>query len=125
MSRRRPTHRPRIEALEGRTLLATFTVSNTADGGPGSLRQAIADANADATADTIAFNIPGAGVHTIVPATALPAIVNPVTIDGYTQPGSRPNASAVGDDAVLTIELSGAALRMLGRSWTISLHRPK
>jgi hypothetical protein len=30
-----------------------------------------------------------------------------VTIDGYTQPGSQPNTLAVGDDAVLTIELDG------------------
>ena len=33
--------RPRIELMEGRQLLSTFTVSNTNDSGPGSLRQAI------------------------------------------------------------------------------------
>ena len=47
---------------------ATFTVTNTDDTGPGSLRQAILDANAAPGLDTIAFNIPGAGVHTISPA---------------------------------------------------------
>jgi uncharacterized repeat protein (TIGR01451 family) len=48
-------------------------------------------------------------VQTIRPPTDLPTIVNPVTIDGYSQPGSRPNTLAVGDDAILLIELDGAA----------------
>ena len=43
----------------------TFTVTNTADSGAGSLRKAIDDANALAGLDTIEFDIPGAGVHTI------------------------------------------------------------
>ena len=50
---------------------ATFTVTNTSDGGPGSLHQAILDANANAGTDTIEFNIPGAGPHKIQPASAL------------------------------------------------------
>jgi FG-GAP-like repeat len=37
---------------------ATFTVTNTADSGAGSLRQAVADANATTAADTINFAIP-------------------------------------------------------------------
>ena len=37
--------RPRLELMEDRTLLSTFLVSNTADSGPGSLRQAILDSN--------------------------------------------------------------------------------
>ncbi len=88
---------------------ATFTVINTSDSGPGSLRQAIFDANAAAGADTIAFNIPGAGVHTVSPLSPLPALTDDAgtTIDGYTQPGSSPNSLAIGDNAVLLIELSG------------------
>ena len=35
----------------------TFTVTNTSDGGDGSLRQAISDANGHAGLDTIVFNI--------------------------------------------------------------------
>ncbi len=67
---------------------ATYTVTNTADSGAGSLRQAILDANANAGPDTIAFNIPGAGVQTInVSLTSLPTVTSPVTIDGTTQPG--------------------------------------
>jgi hypothetical protein len=66
---------------------STFVVTSTADSGPGSLRQAILDANAHPGADMIVFNIPGAGLHTITPFTALPTISDPVTIDGSTQPG--------------------------------------
>jgi hypothetical protein len=88
---------------------ATFTVTSTSDSGPGSFRQAILDANATPGADTIAFNIPGTGVHTISPLSALPPLTDDAgtTIDGYTQPGSSPNTLAVGDDAVLLIELNG------------------
>jgi hypothetical protein len=73
--------------LSQRSLAATFTVTNTNDTGTGSLRQAITDANADAVADTISFNIPSSGVHTITPASLLPLVTNPLTIDGATQPG--------------------------------------
>src|SRR5262249_61896247 len=46
---------PRLEALEDRTVPSTFTVGTLADSGPGSLRQAILDANGQAGADVIAF----------------------------------------------------------------------
>ena len=74
----------------------------------GSLRQAIRTPNADGTADTIAFAIPGAGVHTITPLTLLPIISTPMTIDGYTQPGSVANTNATGGlNTVLQIEIDG------------------
>jgi hypothetical protein len=49
-------------------------------------------------------------VHTITPSSALPAITDPVTIDGYTQSGSSANTQPVGQglDTVLTIELVGS-----------------
>ena len=74
-------------ALAPSLAATTFTVTNTADGGAGSLRQAILDANANPGADVIVFAIPGAGVQTISPASALPAISDPLTIDATTQPG--------------------------------------
>lgn len=86
---------------------ATFVVTTTEDEGQGSLRQAILDANTQVGADDINFNIPDGGLKTIAPVTELPAITETVTIDGYTQPGSKVNAKALGDDAQLMIELSG------------------
>jgi hypothetical protein len=102
--------RPAVEQFEKRALLATFTVFNTDDAGPGSLRQAILDANATPSGgapNRITFDIPGTGVQTITPATTLPIITNPVVIDGYTQPGAAPNTLAAGDNARLLIELDG------------------
>jgi hypothetical protein len=90
--------------MENRCLLAaipTFLVTNTNDSGAGSLRQAILDANANAGPADIAFdinasnvpadNVPAPGFDpttrtwTINLVTALPAITNQVTIDGYSE----------------------------------------
>ncbi len=60
---------------------------NTNDSGPGSLRYAIACAEAKPGTDTVDFAIPGAGPHTIQPLSALPTIQNPIIIDATTQPG--------------------------------------
>ncbi len=98
--------RPQASAVAS----TTFTVTSTDDSGAGTLRQAILDANGNAGADIIAFNIPGPGVHTINPAMPLPTITDPVMIDGYTQPGSSVNTLADGDNAVLLIELNGSGL---------------
>ena len=82
---------PNVEALEERSLLATITVTGTGDtianDGVVTLREAItaANTNADPRAnlagrsglDTIAFNIPGAGVQTIHLTSALPTITDP------------------------------------------------
>jgi len=102
----------------------TFTVTNTNDDGPGSLRQAIESANSDAGVDVIAFNIPawgrqpGTGKHTIQPLTPLPHITDPVIIDGYTQPGAAPAT----DDtpATLLIELDG--INVIGLHWDSGLN---
>ena len=115
-------------------LASTITVDSTADtaadDGLCTLREAITAANtntasgtmpgecaageASPTVDTVAFAIPGAGAHTITPTSSLPSITEAVLIDGYTQPGNggpdaSPNTLAVGDDAVLLIEISGAS----------------
>lgn len=81
------------ELLESRVLMSVnnvFTVSTNADSGPGSLRNAVTAVNADTTAttsspDEIAFSMTGGTQITL--ATALPAIANPVLIDGTTQSG--------------------------------------
>jgi FG-GAP-like repeat/FG-GAP repeat len=94
--------RPGFDFMEDRTLLSTFVVSNTGDSGPGSLRQAIIDSNSTAgETNTIDFNISGIGVQTVAPLTPLPAISNPVLLDGETQPGysGTPEIELSGSDA--------------------------
>ena len=69
--------------LETRQLLSTYVVGNANDSGPGSLRRAINLSNIDTTqANLITFDIGTSGVQTISLASALPAITQPVTIDG-------------------------------------------
>lgn len=87
---------------------ASFAVINTNDSGAGSLRQAILDANGSAGQDTINFAIPGAGVQTIAPNSALPVITDPVIINGYSQTGTSVNTQADNDNAVQLIEINGA-----------------
>lgn len=74
--------------------LTTFVVNSTDDVDDGacnvthcSLREAIDAANASAGTDNIAFDIPGVGPHTVQPGSALPAITDPVVLDGTSQPG--------------------------------------
>lgn len=98
---------------------ATFVVTNTADSGPGSLRDAIFAAGATPEIDTITFNIPGAAPHTIRPATPLPALFDPMTIDATTEPGyaGTPvveiDCSATTDSAGISISVDTVVLRGL------------
>lgn len=76
-----------VEALEARHLLATFTVTNLGDApviasgnAPGTLRQAIFDANASGGADSIAF---AAGLHGTITLTAGELLITEaLSIDG-------------------------------------------
>lgn len=113
---------------------ATITVTTTADDltpndGTVSLREAITAINDQGalgdpdieaqnpgtfgSRDRIDFDIAGAGRQAIaVGGTglgALPAITQPVLIDGYTQPGAAANTLAAGDDASLMIALNGTS----------------
>ncbi len=100
---------PSIEVLEQRIAPATFTVTNTADSGAGSLRAAILNANAASGPDLIDFAIgDGTGPFVIHPLSALPAITDLVTIDGYTQAGASQNTASEGTNAVLRIVLDGS-----------------
>ncbi len=62
-------------------------MTNTNDSGNGSLRDAIDFANNKPGSDTIRFQIPGSGVQTITPTSALPTITDSVIVDGSSQPG--------------------------------------
>ena len=104
------------------TLAGCLEVNSTDDGAdanPGdgicadascncTLRAAIEEANALAGHDTICFNIPGAGPHTIQVLTGLPNITDQVTIDGYTQTGATEATATT--PATLQIVLSGDLL---------------
>ena len=97
-----------------------ISVTNTNDSGAGSLRQAILDANAASGPDIIEFDISGPGSHTIQPASALPTITDPVSIDGTSEPDfvSTPVIELDGTSAGpstdgLTITAGGSTLRGL------------
>ena len=65
---------------------ATFVVTSTADSGPGTLRDAIANANASPGPDVITFNI--AVVPTAINLTSHLTITSPILIDGYSNAGA-------------------------------------
>jgi trimeric autotransporter adhesin len=87
---------------------ATFTVVNTNNSGVGSLRQAILDSNGTGATNSIVFNIPGSGIRVIQLLSALPPVTQPVTIDGFTQPGASSNTLSNGNNANWLIELNGS-----------------
>jgi CSLREA domain-containing protein len=128
-------YRARLEILESRLAPAVITVTTTADDNVTndasvSLREAIEAIN-DGTAgadtdisnqnpgvfganDTINFGIPaGSTVQTIhVGASgngALPELLKPMTINGYSAPASSPNTLANSDNAKILIELDGTS----------------
>ena len=100
---------------------AIFTVTNTNDSGPGSLRQAIDDANGLPGSDEIDFAIPGDGVQTILLSTPLPLITGRVYIDGYTQPGASPNSNPPGQgfNSVIKIEVQGPGSTSIPPCFTV------
>ncbi|CAN5528472.1 hypothetical protein BH24ACT20_BH24ACT20_02690 [soil metagenome] len=110
----------------------TFTVNSTGDGGDQApsgvcntapfpvgtepectLRAAIEEANTTAAPDTINFNIGGSGVKTISPTSFLPIVTEPVTINGYSEPGATENTLAAGDNAELRVRLNGTGTQSL------------
>jgi hypothetical protein len=108
--RARPVVSLAFECLEGRSVPAVFVVTSTGDAGAGTLRQAILDANGSPNGvarDEIHFNVAGVGIQVIRPTTNLPAITDPVVIDGYSQLGAVSNSSASASNAVIKIQLDG------------------
>ncbi|MBE7173972.1 MAG: gliding motility-associated C-terminal domain-containing protein [Williamsia sp.] len=88
-------------------LADTFTVTSKADGGAGSLREAIQQAadNGTAVTDHIVFALPGSSKddRTIMVLSALPDLSSNLVIDGSTQPGA--NLSVNGAKVVLDFEV--------------------
>ncbi len=85
------SHAPLIDNVRLTTDLDVYVVTNKSDSifsPAGSLRAAINGVNANPNGGAIHFAIAGAGPHTIeVGSSALPPIVQPVFLDGRTQPG--------------------------------------
>jgi hypothetical protein len=97
----------------------SFQVTTAGDSGPGSLRQAIIDANLNPGLDMITFAV-GSGSQAIAPLTALPVITDPVVIDGTTQPGfaGTPLIDIVGTSVPsangLQVTAGGSTINALG-----------
>jgi len=103
-------------------------VTTTADGGPGSLREAILEAENRPGPNRIVFQIPmtdhgydtNRGVWTIQPATALPWIVDDnLYLDGYSQSmfigtDTNPEGPEIEIDGSLTNEVHGICIRGSG-----------
>lgn len=84
---------------------ATFTVASRSDSGPGSLRQALNDANTHAGRDEIVFTIPASSVIELTKP--LPLVFDPVAINGVPggDSGSRIRIAGPGfGDLALAIE---------------------
>jgi hypothetical protein len=96
----------RLEALEDRAVPATFQVLNTLDAGPGSLRQAVLDANATSGPDRIVF------AHDVRGTIALSSdelqITDDVTVTG---PGAgRLKVSGMHVNRVFEVDSASAAI---------------
>jgi hypothetical protein len=114
-----------LPATRADAAAVVFVVNSTADrddvavdgtcqttvAGECTLRAALTEANAVTTSPVLVqFAIPGAGVHKISVGSRLPLINNGtagITIDGFSQPGSAANTSALTDNAVRLIEIVG------------------
>lgn len=77
------------------------------------LRAAMGEAKSVAGADTIHFNIAGAGPHTIALTKALPTLSQTdggLFIDGYSQPGAVANTDGTISNAVIKIQITGGGV---------------
>ncbi len=75
------------DVVDGNTSSDSAPLASRGADGKISLREAITAADNSSGLTEIEFNIPGGGTQTIAPASALPAITNPVIVDATTQPG--------------------------------------
>src|SRR5262245_14234972 len=120
---RRPTRLPKraktaqlsVGRLEDRTVPSTFTVGNLADSGPGSLRQAVLDANDNPGADLIRF-APAARDGTITLTSGQLSITDDLILDG---PGVN-RLTISGNDASRVFSVSGSTTDVEIRDLTIA-----
>jgi hypothetical protein len=97
--------------------LMSYAVINTNDSGPGSLRWAVEQANANPGPDTIVFNIspsdpgynPATRVWTIRPLSPLPALSDGgTTLDGATQTANQGDTNPYGPEVEINGLLAGS-----------------
>jgi len=74
-------------AFTVRVIPYRLPVTTSADSGPGTLRQALLDANDAPGENRVEFHLPGSGLQTLAVLSALPTVTSPVIIDGWTQTG--------------------------------------
>ena len=127
-----------FEPVESRLLLTTFTVTTTADSGPGSLRAAITASNTPHSgADAIDFAIPASTAPNLdVPVagfdpvtqtwkialtSALPPLMHQVTIDGYTEGQAGIPFRYPSETETQTISIVGTAT---GGTYTLTTQAP-
>jgi hypothetical protein len=106
--------------MEERCLLTTYTVINNLNTGAGSLRNVLVQVNSDTTIhspDTVKFNIPGTGTHTISLLSDLPTITHPVIIDAGTESGFT-NTPVVFLDGTNDQAGGGTGLPVDASAWT-------
>jgi hypothetical protein len=105
---------PRLEALEDRTVPSAFHVVNNLDSGPGSLRQAVLDANAAPGTDTIDFD---KTVHQITLTSGELAISGSLNVVG---PGANKLAVS-GNDASRVFDIVSGSVTISGLTVTHGL----
>ena len=89
-------------------------VDLTTPGNQCTLRAAIQLADLRSGTQAIVFDIPGAGVPTIAPTSALPAATVPVTIDGTTQTGGWVQLSGTGAPTATGLSITAGASTVRG-----------
>ena len=88
----------------------TYVVTNTDATGPGSLAQAIEDANESPGTNSIVFEIAGDAPHVISLTSPLPVITGTVTVDGLSQNGDTCSSGPID----LPIVIDGGSARNVG-----------
>jgi len=108
-------------AEDGLALSCSTTVRNTDDSGTQSLRSAIACSNVTPGVQTIDFDIPGAGPHTISPLSPLPSVMDPAIIDGTTEPdfAGSPVVQLDGSSAGTGLSVNGLTITAGGAGSTV------